>query len=62
MNSWARELGLEVKGLIDQVQVAGRDEERGRELQDRLNRLDNLNQSLIKLNKQVQEFLEKLNI
>ncbi len=62
LNTWARELGLEVKGLVDQVQAAGKDEDLVLELQDKLKRIDTLNQSLLKLHKQVQEFLEKLNI
>jgi hypothetical protein len=62
MNGWARDLGLEVKGLVDQVKAAGNDEDRVQELRDRLERLNELNQSLFKLNKEIREFLATLKL
>ena len=62
MNGWARELGLETKGLTDQVQAAGNDEDRVRDLQDKLARLTELTQSLLKLDKEIREFLATLKL
>ncbi len=62
MSAWSRELGQEVKGLVDQIQAAGQDEDRVAELRERLERLDELNKSLVKLFKEVQQFLEKLEL
>jgi hypothetical protein len=62
MNTWVRELAVEVKGVIDQIQAAGQDDDRVRELRDRLEQLDTLNQSLTKLHKDIQSFLETLKL
>jgi hypothetical protein len=62
MNGWARDLGLEVKGLVDQVKAAGNDEDRVQELRDKLERLNELNQSLLKLDKEMREFLATLKL
>lgn len=62
MNGWARDLGLEVKGLIDQVKAAGNDEDRVQELRDKLERLNELNQLLLKLDKEIREFLATLKL
>jgi hypothetical protein len=62
MKGWARELGQDVKGLVEQIQTAGQDEDRVRELRDRLTQLDELNQSLGKLHKEIQTFLDTLKL
>jgi hypothetical protein len=62
IKTWARELGQEVKGLVDQIQAAGQDEDQVRELRDRLGQLDELNQSLTKLHKEIQTFLDTLKL
>jgi hypothetical protein len=62
MNGWARDLGLEVKGLVEQVKAAGNDEDLVQELRDKLERLDGLNQSLLKLDKEMREFLATLKL
>jgi hypothetical protein len=62
MNTWVRELGQDVKGLVEQTQAAGQDEDRVRELRDRLEQLDELNQSLSKLHKEIQTFLDTLKL
>jgi hypothetical protein len=62
MSTWARDLGQDVKGLVDQIQAAGKDDDRVQELREKLERIDAQNKSLIKLHRDVQQFLEKLEL
>ena len=62
MNTWARELGTEVKGLLEQLQAAEQDEERTQELRERLDHLKGQHDQLLKLHQEVQQFLGSLKL
>jgi hypothetical protein len=62
LSAWARDIGNQVKGLVEQVQAAGKDEDRIREIQATLDELQVIHGSLQKLNKQVQDFLKELDL
>jgi hypothetical protein len=62
LSGWARDIGNQVKGLVEQIQAAGKDDDRIREIQATLDELQVTHGSLQKLNTQVQNFLKDLEL